>query len=150
MSQLRSWSTNLSEPYFNAHAFGPECRPVDKHNEFDDQCFYNYSEERMQKAAVCLPNENNTWFPAETCTFDWVKIQLENTHDEDAQVIFCKEVALSVTDHYDKIPEGFRHIFLIRNPYKVLVSRKRKRISKKFIIKISLADSRVPHVDFKI
>ena len=112
------------EPYSAAYQFGPECRPVDKDNKYDAPCLYHFSDERIQKATQSLTDENRNWFSADVCTYNWVKNQLENAHDPDAQVIFCKDFAFAITDHYDKIPEGFKHIFLIRNPYKVLVSHK--------------------------
>ena len=146
------------EPYCAAYQFGPECRPIDKENKYDEQCLYNYSEARMQKSARCLPDEDSNWFSADICTYDWIKNQLENAHAPDAQVIFCKDIAFAITDHYDKIPVGFKHIFLIRNPCKVLVSHKRlcarmilrEETLTEFNIGIFLPGSKAPLVDFKI
>ena len=113
------------EPYITAQMLGPERLPLGTGNKYDEQCLHNYSEERILKQMPSLPEGATNWFSADVCTYDWVKSQLENASDPDAQVIFCKDIAFAVADHYDKIPEGFQHIFLIRNPCKVLLSHKR-------------------------
>ena len=113
------------EPYLAAHIFGPGRQPLNTSNKYDEQCLYHYSEERILKETPSLPEGATNWFSADVCTYDWVKSQLKNASDPDAQVIFCKEVAFAIAGHYDKIPDGFQHIFLIRNPYKVVLSHKR-------------------------
>ncbi|XP_033640752.1 branched-chain-amino-acid aminotransferase-like protein 2 [Asterias rubens] len=55
------------------------------------------------------------------CTFSWAKEQLEKPHGG-KKLIFCKDLCFSVADHYESLPRGYRHVFLIRHPLKVFAS----------------------------
>ena len=57
-------------------------------------------------------------------TYSWVKDQLE-ANPPNVSVIFCKEMARGLNGHFEFLPQGVRHTFLIRNPYKVFNSWKR-------------------------
>ncbi|XP_072019567.1 uncharacterized protein [Amphiura filiformis] len=56
--------------------------------------------------------------------FDWLKEQLEGDFPG-KKMVFVKEMAASLVreSRYDKIPKGFRHTFLIRNPHKLMKSQ---------------------------
>ncbi|XP_072051123.1 uncharacterized protein [Amphiura filiformis] len=55
------------------------------------------------------------YFASET-RYSWVKEQLEATPPGKKMVI-CKDLAWAVDGHYEDLPSGFQHTFLIRNPY---------------------------------
>ncbi|XP_071803213.1 uncharacterized protein [Asterias amurensis] len=63
-------------------------------------------------------------FMSSICSFEWVKRQLEADY-QGKKVIIAKEFANNVNGRYDAIPKGYRHVFLIRNPYKVFPSWKK-------------------------
>ncbi|XP_071946382.1 uncharacterized protein [Antedon mediterranea] len=54
-------------------------------------------------------------------TFDGVKAMLEQEYP-DKDVVFSKDGGLFIHGHFDKIPSGFKHVFLTRKPGKVLAS----------------------------
>ncbi|XP_072037026.1 uncharacterized protein [Amphiura filiformis] len=55
-------------------------------------------------------------------TYDWVQQELERVHTDGTRVIFCKELSYSVQGHFDYLPSGYKHTFLIRHPAKVFLS----------------------------
>ncbi len=60
---------------------------------------------------------------AEYNTFDWVKRQLEGDFPG-KRVVFVKEMVEGIHEHYDKLPRGYHHTFLIRHPLKAFASLK--------------------------
>ncbi|XP_072040327.1 uncharacterized protein [Amphiura filiformis] len=56
--------------------------------------------------------------------FDWLKEQLEGDFPG-KKMVFVKEMGDSIIrdSRHDKIPKGFRHTFLIRNPRKIMKSQ---------------------------
>ncbi|XP_072017117.1 uncharacterized protein [Amphiura filiformis] len=55
--------------------------------------------------------------------YSWVKNGLEQDY-AGKRLVFCKAISYGATTRFDAIPDGFRHTFLIRHPYKVLPSWK--------------------------
>ncbi len=66
-------------------------------------------------------------YDAVNCSFSCLKDQLESESSScsRAKLIFVKDMGHGVDGHYDAIPIGFRHSFLIRHPYKVFPSVRR-------------------------
>ncbi|XP_072019651.1 uncharacterized protein [Amphiura filiformis] len=63
-------------------------------------------------------------FLAHDTPFSWIKEQLESS-PPGIKVIFCKEMTWGFDNHYQSLPKGFKHTFLIRHPYKVFHSWKK-------------------------
>ncbi|XP_072051713.1 uncharacterized protein [Amphiura filiformis] len=63
-------------------------------------------------------------FDDSKCTYAWIKQQLEADYPG-KKVLLVKDQAYCLDAKYDTIPPGFRHVFLIRHPNKVLPSWKR-------------------------
>ncbi|XP_038076111.1 branched-chain-amino-acid aminotransferase-like protein 2 [Patiria miniata] len=57
-------------------------------------------------------------------TYDQVKTSLETDYPT-RDLIFVKDHASAVTGRYDKLPTGYTHAFIIRNPEKTVSSGKR-------------------------
>ncbi|XP_072021777.1 uncharacterized protein [Amphiura filiformis] len=55
-------------------------------------------------------------------SYAWIKNQLESVPQNKKEIVFCKEISSGIDGLYEYIPDGFRHSFLIRHPYKVLLS----------------------------
>ena len=116
----------LYEPFLVAYQLGPERRNHGTPNEHVYERYYNIVQQEMQTAL-----ENNHalfadtyWFDHEYCTFDSVKTELEGPCDPDVRVIVSKDHAYNLVGNYDKIPEGFQHVFMIRQPQKMFLSFK--------------------------
>ena len=64
-------------------------------------------------------------FDASDKDFDWLKEQLEGDFPG-KKLVFVKDMAGSIgiyfEERHDKIPMGFRHTFLIKNPRKLMMS----------------------------
>ncbi|XP_072050910.1 uncharacterized protein [Amphiura filiformis] len=58
-------------------------------------------------------------------SYTWLKDQLESIPPDDKNIVFCKDFAAGLEGMYEYLPDGFRHSFLIRHPYKVLESWER-------------------------
>ncbi|XP_072049364.1 uncharacterized protein [Amphiura filiformis] len=56
-------------------------------------------------------------------SYQWVKEQLQ-ADAPGKKLIFNKDMVEGIVDKYDAIPEGFRHVFLLRHPLKVFPSFK--------------------------
>ncbi|XP_072051111.1 uncharacterized protein [Amphiura filiformis] len=56
--------------------------------------------------------------------YSWLKKQLE-AMPAGKKMIFCKDLSWSVDGHYEDMPSGFQHTFLIRNPFLTFDSWKR-------------------------
>ncbi|XP_072027724.1 uncharacterized protein [Amphiura filiformis] len=55
-------------------------------------------------------------------SYSWIKTELEKTPPDDKKIVFCKEMSRGIDGLYEYIPDGFRHTFLIRHPYRVFQS----------------------------
>ncbi|XP_071960314.1 uncharacterized protein [Antedon mediterranea] len=55
-------------------------------------------------------------------TYNYVKAMLQENMSPGKQFVFVKDFPFALQKMYDKIPEGFVHTFLIRNPTKVFMS----------------------------
>ncbi|XP_071785991.1 uncharacterized protein [Asterias amurensis] len=83
----------FNEMYTGACAFGPD-----------------------RKMGVELP------FPVEeSLTFENVKSQMEADYPN-KDLVFIKDHAAGMFGHYDQLPDGFTHAFIIRNPEKTIAS----------------------------
>ncbi|XP_072024433.1 uncharacterized protein [Amphiura filiformis] len=57
--------------------------------------------------------------------YTWVKEQLEAT-PLGKKMIFCKDmIGWPIHEHFERLPSGFQHTFLIRNPYLIFDSLKK-------------------------
>ncbi|XP_022108804.1 uncharacterized protein LOC110989035 [Acanthaster planci] len=77
--------------------------------------------EELHNAVVGTDSSHH---PDEKSTYPWVKRQLE-AHYPGKRFVFAKEMAYCIDGKFEYLPEGYRHIFLIRNPVKVFQSFKR-------------------------
>ncbi|XP_022108794.1 uncharacterized protein LOC110989032 [Acanthaster planci] len=57
-------------------------------------------------------------------TYPWMKNQMEADYPG-KRFVFAKEMAYCIDGKFEYLPEGYRHIFLIRDPVKVFQSFKR-------------------------
>ncbi len=60
----------------------------------------------------------------ESNTYDWVRQQLEGDFPG-KRLVFVKDMVEGIHGHYDKLPSGYRHTFLIRHPVKAFMSMKK-------------------------
>ncbi|XP_072016859.1 uncharacterized protein [Amphiura filiformis] len=59
-------------------------------------------------------------------SYSWIKNQLECVPPADnKKVVFAKDISAGIEGMYEYLPDGFRHSFLIRHPYKVFDSWER-------------------------
>ena len=63
-------------------------------------------------------------YEASTRSFSWIKHQLE-APQPGKDLIFVKDMVQGIDGHYDAIPDGYKHTFLMRHPLKVFDSYKR-------------------------
>ena len=63
-------------------------------------------------------------FKSSICSFEWAKRRLEADY-RGKRIIISKEMAPWLDTRYDVLPKGYRHVFLIRNPYKMFPSLKK-------------------------
>ena len=56
--------------------------------------------------------------------FQWVKERMEEDYPG-KKLIFNKDMVQGIAGHYDALPKGYRHTFLIRHPLKVFKSFKK-------------------------
>ena len=110
------------EPYTSAHLFGPDQPYGDAPGPADDVTSpANDSKQVYPEIAI---GEAVSGYDDSICTYKWVKEQLEAPH-QGKQVIFIKDVAYSLNKKYEFLPTGYKYIFLIRNPLKVMPSWKK-------------------------
>ena len=70
-----------------------------------------------------VPTSDNI-YEAAKYDFAWVKGRLEEEHPG-KNLIFNKDMVQGIDGHYDALPTGYRHTFLIRHPLKVFASFKK-------------------------
>ena len=63
-------------------------------------------------------------FDADQCAYEFVK-SIQEADYPDKQLVFYKDMAYGLQGKYELLPEGYRHTFLIRNPYRAFPSQKR-------------------------
>ncbi|XP_038066919.1 branched-chain-amino-acid aminotransferase-like protein 1 [Patiria miniata] len=106
------------ENYINAYVLDP-VRQLEKYRNAE-------LEEAMGAAVKDISDVAgiSAGIDASECNYQWVKEQLEKAH-VGKKFIFCKDMAYTITDNMEFLPKGYRHLFLIRHPLKVLSSWKR-------------------------
>ena len=99
-----------------AYFFGPEClsknvspEPFEGSDELDEDG---------------LLKGQGSGFKSSIATFEWVKRQLEAGYPGN-RVVISKELVPWLNGRFDLLPKGYRHMFLIRNPYKMFPSWKK-------------------------
>ncbi|XP_038061989.1 branched-chain-amino-acid aminotransferase-like protein 2 [Patiria miniata] len=105
------------EPYTTAYLFGPD-RPYDSAPRPSD------SSECGSVDVAGKPCDAVSGFDDSICTYKWVKEQLEAPF-QGKQLIFCKDMAYCLNKSYEHLPQGYKFIFLIRHPKKVIPSWKK-------------------------
>ena len=87
---------------------------------------YYTTANKVVPTEVTINNNSSTAsnvYEASTHSFQWIKEQLESPHPG-TDLIFVKDMAQGITGHYDAIPRGYHHTFLMRHPLKVFASYK--------------------------
>ena len=113
------------EPYFAAWGLGPERCNHGMANEDLFEHYYALVQEDMRKAGSKALFPDTNWFDHEAWTFDTVKNQLKTSFDPNVRLVVSKDPAYAIAGNYDKIPDGYQHVFLIRHPLKTTVSFKK-------------------------
>ena len=113
----------VNEPYNTASHDGPEKR-------ISTNPVTESFQEFMKKASEDDDEEIVGW-DNNICTYQWVKDTLEAEYPT-KKLVFCKDLIPGIIDHFDMIPRGYRHTFLIRNPRKTALSI-RKLVIKNFL-----------------
>ncbi|XP_077988619.1 uncharacterized protein LOC144443122 [Glandiceps talaboti] len=55
-------------------------------------------------------------------SYQQTKTILEGVFPASTKIVFVKDIAVYLGDHFDKMPKGFHHSFLIRHPAKIVAS----------------------------
>ena len=71
-----------------------------------------------------LHSDKGYAFPNSICTYNWIKETLQQDYPG-KDVIISKEIVYCLNHRYDCLPEGYRHVFLLRHPSKVFPSWKK-------------------------
>ena len=66
-------------------------------------------------------NITDVGWEQKSCTYAWMKNLLEGDFPG-KKVVFVKDIQGGIIDHFNMLPKGYRHTFLIRNPIKMLIS----------------------------
>ncbi len=107
------------EPYVCAFHFGPERHPPPADSFLAD--------DKMGEFHQVLDDIKSDFpmaFSVRQCTFKFLKDELEADYP-DKELVFGKDMAYTLDGKYDMLPDGYRHTFLIRNPYRVFPSYKK-------------------------
>ena len=113
----------VNEPYNTAAQAGPDRKE-------STNPFRQNVDEFLKKASEEGDKEIVGW-DDNICTYKWVKDTLETEYPA-KKLVFCKDLMPGIADHFDMIPRGYRHTFLIRNPTKTALSL-RKLIINSFL-----------------
>ncbi|XP_072019421.1 uncharacterized protein [Amphiura filiformis] len=109
----------IKEVITSAHLIGPDCTAA-QDDEFQKTC--------NVEAIPLIPESNavkiDLAFDANKASFQWVKEMLESPFPGKS-FVFAHDQAFSLRSNYGNIPRGFRHTFLIRNPYRLFPSWKK-------------------------
>ncbi|XP_072025492.1 uncharacterized protein [Amphiura filiformis] len=103
------------EPYFAADWFGRDGNTT--------QFLMNYNKTKKNVAYPLDANiqTGDNIYEAAQHDFTWVKKKLEE-EQPGKKVIFVKDMIQGIAGHYDALPDGYRHAFVIRHPLKVFAS----------------------------
>ncbi|XP_072042868.1 uncharacterized protein [Amphiura filiformis] len=105
----------FDEPCISAFKYGPEGKtPIA--NQLDQI-------ESIRASALNQEVLFEHAFDDSKCTYGWIRQQLEADYPG-KKVLLVRDHAIFLDAKYDTIPPGFRHVFLIRHPYKVFPSYK--------------------------
>ncbi|XP_072051444.1 uncharacterized protein [Amphiura filiformis] len=97
----------FNEPCVSAFKYGPEGKtPIANLNKFMTNASALNQQVKFEHA-----------FDDNKCTYRWIREQLEADYPE-KKVLLVRDQAFCLDAKYDTIPPGFRHVFLIRHPYK--------------------------------
>ncbi|XP_072051685.1 uncharacterized protein [Amphiura filiformis] len=101
------------EPCVSAYNYGPDANIEQKAR----------LAKFIEKASANKMDSENA-FDDSTCTYEWVKQQLEADYPG-KKILLAKDQANNIMyDKYNMLPSGFRYAFLIRHPYRVWLSFK--------------------------
>ena len=106
----------INEPFSCAYHTGPE-RILEEIVSKEDEERYL---QEMADIQIDLPMA----FDSDQCTYEFVK-SLQEADYPGKQLVFCKDMAYGLQGKYELLPKGYRHTFLIRNPYRAFPSHKK-------------------------
>ncbi|XP_072029745.1 uncharacterized protein [Amphiura filiformis] len=109
----------INEPFVSAFNFGPESLRANSGAETNTDPV-----KKFMDSASAVQNVFEKAFDDSKCTYGWVRQQLEAEYPG-KKYLLVKDQAFCLNEKYNSIPPGFRHVFLIRHPYKVYPSWKR-------------------------
>ncbi|XP_072016303.1 uncharacterized protein [Amphiura filiformis] len=78
----------------------------------------------FESQARSIQLDVTTGYDAYQSSYSWAKSELEKDYSN-KRLVFCKGITYAIATRFDAIPDGYRHTFLIRHPYKVLPSWKK-------------------------
>ena len=92
--------------------------------------YFSYKQEKMSSQPSVSEVETQSKKPTSSNKYEaakhdfaWVKGRLEE-ENLGKKLIFVKDMVQGIDGHYNALPDGYRHTFLIRHPYKVFESLK--------------------------
>ncbi|XP_072033062.1 uncharacterized protein [Amphiura filiformis] len=112
----------VNEPFNCAYHMGPEMQQNDSKPVSDDEVA-KYEKGLADKINE-MKHELPMAFDAKVCTYNFVKSELEADYPG-KELVFCKDMAYGLVGKYDMLPEGYRHTFIIRNPYRMFPSHRK-------------------------
>ncbi|XP_072037050.1 uncharacterized protein [Amphiura filiformis] len=112
----------IKEPIVAANSFGPDRVKNIWHESFSMNSNDSSSKTTPEVAKVASA------FDDSIASFKWVKDWLESSFPGKS-FILVHDHALSLRSNYNNIPLGYKHTFLIRNPYRLFPSRKRVKLN---------------------
>ena len=111
----------IFEAFASAYQLGPDGHSVVNIN---DKVSKDKQEPLVSWKISQVPMDLPMAFDGEKCSYDFVKGELEADYPG-KDLIFCKDMAYGLDAKYDKLPAGYRHTVLIRNPYRQFPSYKK-------------------------
>ena len=106
----------INEPYVCAFHFGPDKVPALPGTLLTEEYMGKFHKE-LDNNMMELPHA----FDVYKSSYDFIKSECE-TEFPDKDLVFCKDMAYGLQGKFDKLPGGYRHTFIIRNPYKMFPS----------------------------
>ncbi|XP_072018625.1 uncharacterized protein [Amphiura filiformis] len=107
----------IKEPILAAHALGPDSGKSELQEAFSMISDGTSSTTAPQAAKVASA------FDDSVATFKWIRDMLESSFSGKA-FILVHDQAICLRSNYNNIPRGYKHTFLIRNPYRLFPSWK--------------------------
>ncbi|XP_072048831.1 uncharacterized protein [Amphiura filiformis] len=143
LKRIYLWANNrsLSTVFLKCLSNVPDCQIV---NGIFTSCFFfgedPTSEQPLSSKEKCK-SEASTYdfsdFPyvyeGSTSTYSWAKSQLEGEYPEKKYLV-CKDLPFALSGNHSFLPEGFRHTFLIRHPFRMFQSWKNSPINRHYPI----------------